>query len=100
MTVLYLSASIFLLLTILGGLVRVAWGPAPADRLVAAQLIGTTGLALALLVGAAMDEPAAWDVALLFALLAALTITTFVRLVWTRPSAHNGMERPAEDQHL
>lgn len=69
----------FLLLTIGLGLYRVALGPRPADRMVAAQLFGTTGIAVALLIGAAYDEPAASDIAIIFALLAALAAAAFVR---------------------
>lgn len=79
MTELYLGAAGVLLLTVMLGLYRVVKGPAPADRMIAAQLFGTTGLAIVLLVGAAMSEPAAADIAVVFAVLAALAAVVFVR---------------------
>ncbi len=80
MTLVYTVAATVLFLTILAGLFRVVYGPDPADRMAAAQLIGTTGIALALLIGAAEDVDGAIDVAILLALLAALTVTAFTRL--------------------
>lgn len=75
----YLMVAAFLLLTILLGLWRVFHGPAPADRMTASQLFGSTGIAILLLIGAAAGETAAADVGLIFALLAALGTTVFVR---------------------
>lgn len=79
MTSLYLGTAILLLLTVVVGLYRVVRGPAPADRMIAAQLFGTTGLAIVLLLGAATDQPAAVDIAVVFAVLAALAAVVFVR---------------------
>ncbi|MGF1455938.1 MAG: monovalent cation/H+ antiporter complex subunit F [Alphaproteobacteria bacterium] len=80
MTAVYALAAIVLLVTILAGLYRILRGPDPADRMAAVQLIGTTGIALTLLIGAAGAVPGAADVAILLALLAALTVTAFARL--------------------
>lgn len=74
-----LASAAFLLLTIALGLYRVVLGPRPADRMIAAQLLGTTGIAVTLLLGSAYDEPAASDIAIVFALLAALAAAVFVR---------------------
>ena len=49
-----LSAAAFVLLMVALGLVRVARGPGYADRMMAAQLLGTGGIAALLLVGAAV----------------------------------------------
>ncbi|MDF2094536.1 monovalent cation/H+ antiporter complex subunit F [Aquibaculum arenosum] len=87
MTDFYLAVAAFLLLTILLGLWRVLRGPAPADRMMAAQLFGTTGLATVLLLGAASDQGAAVDIALTFALLAALSSVAFVRCARRIPPA-------------
>ncbi len=43
----FVAATILLLLTGLG-LARMLWGPAPADRMMAAQLLGTGGGAISL----------------------------------------------------
>jgi multicomponent Na+:H+ antiporter subunit F len=75
----YLLVALFLALTLVGGLVRVVRGPTPADRMLAAQLFGTTGVAILVVLGAAVD-PVLVDVALVFAVLAALNAAVFVRL--------------------
>ena len=49
-----LSAAAFVLLMVALGLVRVARGPGYADRMMAAQLLGTGGIGALLLVGAAV----------------------------------------------
>lgn len=79
MSELTLGLALFLLLNLLVALVRVARGPTPADRLLAALLFGTTGVAILLLLADAMDVPAFVDVALVFALLAAITGAAFAR---------------------
>ena len=68
-----------LVLTLCGGLVRVALGPTPSDRLMAAQLMGTTGIATLLVLAEVVDVPALVDVAVIFALLAAVTVVAFTR---------------------
>ncbi|MEW6037136.1 MAG: monovalent cation/H+ antiporter complex subunit F [Pseudomonadota bacterium] len=70
--------ALFLLLNIAAGLVRVLRGPTNADRMLAAQLFGTTGVATLLLLAEAQDLPALRDVALAFALLAVLATVAFV----------------------
>ena len=75
----YLVVTIFLLLTLGGALWRTIRGPSAADRLMTAQLFGTTGVAMLLLLAEALDMPALRDVALVFALLAILVVLTFVR---------------------
>jgi multicomponent Na+:H+ antiporter subunit F len=84
MDTLYLALAIFLMLNIAAGLVRILRGPTPADRMLAAQLFGTTGVAILLLLAEAQALPALRDVALVFALLAALATVAFVKRVWYR----------------
>jgi multicomponent Na+:H+ antiporter subunit F len=74
-----LAAVLFLLLTIAAGMVRVLRGPTDGDRMLAAQLFGTTGVAILLLLAEALAMPALIDVALVFALLAAVATVAFVR---------------------
>lgn len=67
-----------LLLSLGGALWRIWRGPAPADRMMAAQLVGTGGVGTVLLLAAATD----WqmlDVALVLALLAAFAAIGFVK---------------------
>ena len=74
-----LVAAGFLLLTVALGLVRIVRGPADADRIMSAQLIGTGGVAVLLLAGSAERVPAAIDVALILAVLAAFASVAFVK---------------------
>jgi multicomponent Na+:H+ antiporter subunit F len=76
-----LSAAAFVLLMVALGLMRVARGPGYADRMMAAQLLGTGGIGALLLVGAAVGEPAVVDVALTLALLAAFASIAFVKFM-------------------
>jgi multicomponent Na+:H+ antiporter subunit F len=78
----FLGAAVFLLLNVLAGLVRIARGPTPADRMLAAQLFGTTGVAMLLLLSAATETASLRDVALVFALLAAVLAVAFVKRGW------------------
>lgn len=85
MTAFYFSIALFLLFNVLLGLIRVLQGPTPADRMLAAQLFGTTGVAMLLLLAQGMGIPALRDVALVFALLGGLTVVAFVRRAWIVP---------------
>lgn len=78
----YLGFALILLLTIIAGLVRIQRGPTPADRMLAAQLFGTTGVAILLLLAQGLAMPVLRDVALVFALLAAVAIVAFVQRFW------------------
>jgi len=83
------ALAIFLLLNLIVALVRVARGPTPADRLLAALLFGTTGGAILLLLADAMNQPALIDTALVFALLAAITGVAFARRAWREEAPDN-----------
>ena len=74
-----LAAAGFVLATVALGLVRILRGPNDADRMMAAQLLGTGGSAVLLLLARAMGMPAAVDVALILALLAAFVSAAFVK---------------------
>jgi multicomponent Na+:H+ antiporter subunit F len=71
--------AILLLVTMTAGLVRVVIGPTPADRMMAAQLLGTSGIAMLALLAPALGLPALMDVGLIFALLAAVSVAAFTR---------------------
>jgi multicomponent Na+:H+ antiporter subunit F len=75
----YVGLAVFLLLNLLGGLVRILRGPTRSDRMLAAQLFGTTGVAMLLVLAEAAAWPALRDVALVFALLAVVNTVVFVR---------------------
>ena len=80
MTTLYLVIAIALLLSLAGGLYQVVRGPTPGDRLLVVQLSGTAAVAVLILVGAATSLPAFIDIALVLALLTAITMVAFARL--------------------
>jgi multicomponent Na+:H+ antiporter subunit F len=74
----YLATALALLITLIASLVRIIRGPTDPDRMLAAQLFGTTGVAVLLLL-ARVASDALIDVALVFAPLAALAAVAFVR---------------------
>lgn len=79
----------FLVCSLAAGLLRVARGPTAADRLLAVQLLGTTGVAILLILAELAEQGQALrDVALLFALLAVVAVAAFVH----RRSAARGDE--------
>lgn len=74
-----LYSAIILLISLAVGLVRLLRGPGSADRVMAAQLFGTGGIALFLILGVLMDFRAATDVALTLAFLASFLSIAFAR---------------------
>ena len=79
-----LAAAVFVLAMVALGLVRVLRGPTDADRMMAAQLFGSGGVAVLLLLAFATHTPAVVDVAITLALLAAFAAVAFVAV------AHRG----------
>ncbi|MFP4316329.1 MAG: monovalent cation/H+ antiporter complex subunit F [Desulfovibrionales bacterium] len=75
----YLFAALFLVVNILAGLFRIFMGPTPADRMLTAQLFGTTGAAVFLLLAEALQNPAIRDVGLTLVVLSVLAMVAFVR---------------------
>ena len=88
MTAFLVWAALALMLSLLLGLIRVLRGPSTADRLMAAQLIGTTGVGLLLLLAPVLRLPALVDVALVLALLAVVSV-----------AALTGQEHHSEEGH-
>lgn len=79
MTPVLLSFAVVLLAGLLAGLVRVAAGPTVPDRMLAAQLMGTTSVCVLLLTARAWDRPELVDVALVFGVLAAVAAVAFTK---------------------
>ncbi len=69
-------------MAIAAGMIRILKGPTAADRMMAAQLFGTCGVAILLLLAQGTGNTVLLDIALVFALFAALTTMTFVRRAW------------------
>ena len=85
MTAYLTTVAVLLLLTLLAGLVRVLSGPSAADRMLAAQLFGTTGVGILLLLAVAQVQVTLLSVAWVLALLAPLALIAFVRIAERRP---------------
>lgn len=79
MSIAYEGFALVLIANLALGLLRVLRGPRLADRLLAAQLFGTAGVALLLVLAAAHGGPALRNVALVFMLLALLAPVAFAR---------------------
>jgi multicomponent Na+:H+ antiporter subunit F len=89
-----IASAAFVLSMVALGLMRLLRGPANADRMMAAQLFGSGGIAALLLLAAGTETPAAVDAALTLALLAAFAAVAFANSV---PRSGAG-ERDATDR--
>lgn len=78
---LFMLTALCVLISVAGALSRAWYGPEPADRMMSAQLIGSGGAGIAVLIAAARLEPAILDVALVLSLLAAFAALAFVKTV-------------------
>ena len=76
------TIALLLLATLALGLIRIWRGPNIADRMLAAQLFGTTGVGLLLVLAELQQLDALRDVALVLALLAVMAVLAFVARVW------------------
>ncbi|MCF7983481.1 MAG: pH regulation protein F [Thiohalocapsa sp.] len=92
MTELHLALALFLLLTLGAGLWRVRRGPTAADRMLSAQLFGTTATAVLLLLAEALVLPALRDVALVLAVLAVIAVIAFTASVKTATPDREGRD--------
>lgn len=68
---------------LVAGLLRLAKGPTPSDRISATLLLGTTGTSVLLLLHAVLEMPALLDAALVLVLLAVVTAVAFSRFTGT-----------------
>ena len=83
MTTFYMLVATALLISLSGGMYQVLRGPTPGDRMLVIQLFGTAAVAVLILIGEARNDSALVDIALVLALLAAITMVAFVRRAWT-----------------
>lgn len=90
MTAFWWFAALALLLTVVAGLVFVTTRPGGADSVQAALLLGTTGVALALVLGQALALAHAVDVALVMAALAAVLGVAFALRGWPEDEPGDG----------
>ncbi|MCC5854308.1 MAG: pH regulation protein F [Idiomarina sp.] len=97
MTAFLFAAAAAILLSLLIGLWRVWRGPSEADRLLTAQLFGTSGIGILLLLGVATQSSALFDVALILSLLAAVAMLAFVQRVGKRAAGPQKVQRGSDD---
>ncbi|MFK7161064.1 monovalent cation/H+ antiporter complex subunit F [Marinospirillum sp. MEB164] len=99
----YALCALLLVFALLLGLVRIWRGPLPADRMLAAQLFGTSSVGLSLLLAQWMHLPALRDIALVLALLALMASVAFVARGQPQqpkagdPAQSNTRSEPASD---
>lgn len=74
-------AAFAILCTLLLAFIRVCRGPTAEDRLLGIQSFGTAGTAVVILLSLDGHRPGFLDVALIMAMLAAVTIITFTRIL-------------------
>ena len=82
MTIVWWGTAICLLINIAVGLVFLTSRKSSEESLLAALLFGTTGVALTLIVGKAVGQGRSVDIAVVFALLAAVLGVAFARFGW------------------
>lgn len=73
------GAAAFVLAMVALGLLSILQGPGDADRILSAQLIGSGGVAVLLLLAVATETPSVTDVGLMLALLAPFALVAFLR---------------------
>ena len=96
MTEFLLVSALFVLAMVGLGLVRVLRGTSEADSLMAAQLLGTGGIAALLLLGAATGASSVIDVALILALLAAFASFAFVKAKDAKATSASAGDAPGD----
>ena len=82
-------AVLILIIGFLIGLLRTFIGPANEDRMMSVQLVGTTSIAMLVLLSQVMDIPAAIDVALILALLAAVAVIALTKKPLKQENRHD-----------
>ena len=74
-----LLLAMFLMLNLVAGMWRILRGPTTADLMLSAQLFGTIAVAMLLVLAEVSNQSSLHDVALIFALLSAVTAVAFIR---------------------
>ncbi|TWX52177.1 monovalent cation/H+ antiporter complex subunit F [Colwellia hornerae] len=80
MIVFYMIVVTLLLLCLIVGLIRVLIGPDNANRMLAAQLFGTIGTTIVIVLSVLQNNEVITNVALVFTLLASITVIAFLKL--------------------
>ena len=80
MNIFYIIVVAVLLLCLIVGLIRVLVGPDNANRMLAAQLFGTIGITIVIVLSVLQNNEVITNVALVFTLLASITVIAFLKL--------------------
>ena len=80
MNIFYTLVVVILLLCLIIGLIRVLVGPDNANRMLAAQLFGTIGTSIVIVLSVLQENEVITNVALVFTLLASITVIAFLKL--------------------
>ncbi len=86
----YFACALFLVLTLLLGLIRIGLGPGRSDRMLVVQLFGSTGVAVLLLLSRSTQQPSLENIALVLALLAVMITVTYNRRVSSQSRGESG----------
>lgn len=97
MAELYPAVTVLLLINIVVGMVRILRGPTAADRMLAAEMFATSAVVIVLMMAFGTDNLALIDVALIFALLAALASVTFVSRAWSAMTRSGAVPECVDD---
>lgn len=76
----YGAVVLVLIVCLLGGLIRILYGPDNSNRMLAAQLFGTIGVTIMLLLAVIQENQVLANVALVLVLLASITVIAFLKL--------------------
>jgi len=93
----YISVVLLLLLCLIVGLIRVLTGPDNANRMLAAQLFGTIGTTIVIVLSVLQNNELITNVALVFTLLASITVIAFLKLAEQPTDETNPMEKSDYD---
>jgi len=93
----YLAVVMVLLLCLIVGLVRVLSGPDNANRMLAAQLFGTISTTIVIVLSVLQNNEEITNVALVFILLASITVIAFLKLAEQATDNPNSSDRDNHD---
>lgn len=99
MTIFYTIIIILLLLCLILGLIRVLAGPDNANRMLAAQLFGTIGTTVVVVLSVMQNNEEIMNVALVFTLLASITVIAFLKLAEQSVDTPPDISTPDGDKH-
>ena len=92
------GAILAIMVSVVAGLGQVWRGPTREDRMLSALLFGTGGVAILLLIGAVVAQPAFVDTALVFAILALIVSVAFSRNDWASIEAGDEGDEVNDDR--